>query len=88
MKGGTAKIKLERAMVSGDKATVLATLTAEHTETVEGAPAKTTTTIWQRDVWRKTDKGWEPVEFRPLLQERTVGSKIGTAIFASPGPRA
>jgi ketosteroid isomerase-like protein len=87
-KGGTAKFKLERAMLSGDKATVLGSLMLEHTEMIEGTPTKTTTTIWQRDIWRKTDKGWEPVEFRPLLQERTVGGKIGAAIFASPGPRA
>jgi ketosteroid isomerase-like protein len=87
-KNGPADFKLERAMLSGDKAIVLGTVRVENTATVNGQPVKTTTTTWHRDVWQKSADGtWQPVEFRPVLREKSVGGKIGSAIFAPPDPR-
>jgi len=87
-KGGVADFKLENAVVKGDTAIVLGTLRFEQPQGNGNDTQKTTAVMWERDVWKKTDKGWVPVEFHPLFREQTVGGKVQPAIFATPGRKS
>ena len=80
--------KIERAMINGDRAVVITSVEMEADRQVEGAKKRTTATWIERDVWKKTDSGWTPVEFRPLYREMTQEGKALPVSYATPPKRA
>lgn len=74
-KPSVVTFKVERAMVKGDQAIVISTMKVEQEADTGDGKKKVVSTWTQRDTWKKTDSGWQPVEFRPLYREWTQDGK-------------